>query len=122
MKRLKREEVEVYEPDYPVDPPSLAPTTAEGLENECISLAYGLARQHLQEGSATPSEIVHFLKLGTANARLELEKSKKELELMEAKKRALQSAEKIEELYTSAINAMKDYAYLGQEELPDDFH
>lgn len=117
MKRLKQEEVEVYRPYEPEPSPSLAPTTAEGMENECVWLAYGLAKQHLEEGTATPSEIVHFLKLGTTNARLELEKTKKELELMEAKKEALQSAKRIEELYTNAISAMKDYAYLGQEEV-----
>lgn len=110
--------METYD-NYSESPPISHASTAEGLENECISLAYDLVRKRLIEGTATSAETVHFLKLGTAKERLEMEKTKKELELMDAKKEALQSAKHIEELYTNAINAMKDYAMLGGDE--DDF-
>lgn len=107
--------MEVYE-NYSESPPISQASTAEGIENECISLAYDLVRKRLIEGTATSAETVHFLKLGTAKERLEMEKTKKELELMDAKKEALQSAKHIEELYTNAINAMRDYGSFGGDE------
>lgn len=111
--------METYE-NYSESPPISKASTAEGLENECISLAYDLVRKRLIEGTATSAETVHFLKLGTAKERLEMEKTKKELELMDAKKEALQSAKHIEELYNNAIAAMRDYASFGNDEGYDD--
>lgn len=102
--------------NYSESPPMSTVSTAEGKENECIALAYDLVRKRLIEGTATSAETVHFLKLGTAKERLEMEKTKKELELMDAKKEALQSAKHIEELYNNAISAMREYAYLGMDD------
>lgn len=108
--------------NYDISPPISQASTAEGMENECISLAYDLVRKRLIEGTATSAETVHFLKLGTAKERLEMEKTKKELELMDAKKEALQSAKHIEELYNNAIAAMREYGNFGSgDEGYDDF-
>lgn len=104
--------METYD-NYSESPPVTMASTAEGVENECISLAYDLVRKRLIEGTATSAETVHFLKLGTAKERLEMEKTRKELELMDAKKEALQSAKHIEELYNNAIRAMREYGDFG---------
>lgn len=99
-------------------PPILTSTTPEGIENELIALAYELVAQRLKDGSATAAETVHFLKMGSAKERLEKEKVKREVELMKAKTEALQSAKRVEELYTDAIKAMRIYA--GYEEIDDE--
>lgn len=91
-------------------PPLLTATTAEGMENELISMAYELVAQRIQDGTATSAETVHFLKMGSTKERYERERLKKELELMQAKTEALQSAKRVEELYNKAIEAMRDYA------------
>ena len=48
-------------------------------------------------------------------ARLELEREKKEIELITAKTENLQSAKHIEELYMEALNAMRSYGGMGGE-------
>ena len=52
-------------------PPNLTSSTAEGRENELISMAYDLVAQRLKDGTATSAETVHFLKMGSAKERLE---------------------------------------------------
>ena len=99
-------------------PPILTSTTPEGIENELIAMAYELVAQRLKDGSATAAETVHFLKMGSAKERLEKEKVRREVELMQAKTEALQSAKRVEELYTDAIKAMRIYA--GYEEMDDE--
>lgn len=94
-------------------PPMPSASTSEGKENELISLAYELVKQRLMDGTATSAETVHFLKLGSAKERLEMKKTEKELELMDAKKEALESAKHIEDLYTNAIKAMREYSMFG---------
>lgn len=83
--------------------------TPEARQNQLISLATDRAEQQLRDGSASPSVIVHFLKLGTANAELEKAKLEKEVALLEAKAKAYESAEDIKELYSNALSAMSIY-------------
>ena len=90
-------------------------TTPEARENQMISLAEDLAEKQLLEGTASSQVITHYLKLGTMKARLELEREKKEIELITAKTENLQSAKHIEELYMGALNAMRSYGGTGGE-------
>lgn len=83
--------------------------TVEARENQLISLAADLAEKQLAGGTASAQVITHFLKLGTMKAKLEMEKIKHENDLLGAKTEALQSAKRIEELYTEALNAMRKY-------------
>lgn len=84
--------------------------TPEARENQLIAMAYDLVEQRLLDGTATSQETTHFLKLGSMKARLEAEKLRKENELLEAKTEALQSAKRVEELYSEALNAMRAYS------------
>lgn len=84
--------------------------TPEARENQLIAMAYDLVEQRLIDGTATSQETTHFLKLGSMKARLEAEKLRKENELLEAKTEALQSAKRVEELYSEALNAMRAYS------------
>ena len=88
----------------------------ENRENQLVSLAMDLAEKQLQEGTASSQVITHFLKAGTAKYEYELEKLRRENQLLEAKTEALQSSKNIEELYGNAIKAMRDYGGYGGDE------
>lgn len=82
----------------------------EARENQLIAAAVDLAEKQLLEGTASSQVIVHYLKLGTQKEREEVEKLRRENELLIAKKEAYQSAKHVEELYSQAIEAMKSYS------------
>lgn len=83
--------------------------TPEAQENHMIALAMDLAEQQLADGTASPSVVAHFLKLGTEKAKLEREILEKQKDLIVAKTEAMESTKRIEELYSNAIAAMKSY-------------
>ena len=92
--------------------------TPESRENQMISLAVDLAEQQLLDGTASSQVITHFLKLGTTKAQLEKERIAHENKLLEAKTEALQSAKRVEELYSNALKAMQNYSGNGD---PDEY-
>ena len=69
-----------------------------------------LAAEQLRNGTASSQVITHYLKLGSTKERLEKEILEKQKELISAKTEALQSSQRIEELYSNALNAMKSYS------------
>ena len=85
-------------------------TTPEARENQLISLATDLAERQLEEGTASSQVITHYLKLGSTKEKIEKEILEKQKELIQAKTQNLKSAQRIEELYSEAINAMKHYS------------
>ena len=87
--------------------------TPEARENQLIYLATELAEQQLRDGTASSQVITHYLKLGSSKERLEKEILEKQKDLMVAKTEQLQSAKRIEELYTNAIAAMRRYSGNG---------
>lgn len=82
----------------------------EAREKQCIAYAYDLVEQRLRDGTASAQETVHFLKLGTSEAKLKLRILEKEEELVEAKTDKLKSDQKVEELYANALTAMRRYS------------
>lgn len=88
----------------------------EAREARMVDLAMSLAEKQLEEGTASSQVITHYLKLGTAKEKLEQEILEKEKELMEAKTEALKSAKRVEELYSNALAAMRDYSGNNDEE------
>lgn len=86
--------------------PALSP---ESRENQMISLAVDLAEKQLREGTASSQVITHYLKLGSTKEKIEKEILEKQKELIEAKTQNLQSAKRIEELYSDALEAMRNY-------------
>ena len=83
--------------------------TPEARENQMISLAVDLAEQQLRDGTAAAQVITHYLKLGTTREKLEKDILEKQRELMEAKTEAIRSAQRVEELFENAIEAMRAY-------------
>jgi hypothetical protein len=101
-------------PPRPIRPPA---TTPEGRENQLISSAVDLAERQLMDGTASAQVITHFLKLGSSRERLEQERLENENILLRAKKEAMDSQARVEELYGKALNAMRAYAGQPSEEL-----
>ena len=81
----------------------------EAYEQYMIGLAYNLVEQRLLDGTATSQETVHFLKMGSARERREAEHERMQIELMQAKKEAIESQKRMESLYEEAINAARSY-------------
>lgn len=93
-------------------------STPENRENQLISLAVDLAEKQLSEGTASSQVISHYLKLGSTREQLEQERLAKENDLLQAKVDHMTSAKRVEELYETALNAMRSYA--GYDIINDD--
>lgn len=91
-------------------------TTAEGRENQMISLADSLAERQLREGTASAQVITHYLKLGSTREKLEQRKIEQEILLVSSKVEQINSGERMEDLYKQALGAMREY----KGEVPDD--
>lgn len=94
--------------------------TPEARENQLIALAVDLAEQQLRDGTASNQVIVHYLKLGSSRERMEQKMLEKKTELAEAKTESIQSAQRIEELYSNALDAMRLYSGNNRLEDADD--
>lgn len=87
--------------------------TPDARENQLISLAIDLVERRLIEGTASSQETTHFLKIGSSTAKIEKRILEKQEALLEAKTQAMQSAQRVEELYDEAIKAMRNYSGQG---------
>lgn len=85
-------------------------SSPETRETQMINLAFNLAEQQLMDGTAPPSVVNHFLKLGTKREELELENLKSKAKLQDAKAQQIDIAKENEELTKAAIEAMKNYS------------
>ena len=85
-------------------------STPDAKENQLISLAADLAEKQLIEGTASSAVITHFLKLASSRERLEQERLQRENLLLSAKVDQIASGKRIEDLYETALNAMRQYA------------
>ena len=92
--------------------------TPEAREAQLVSLATDLAEQQLRDGTASSQVITHYLKLGSIREKLEREKLEEENRLLRAKTENFQSMKRVEELYSEALKAMRNYNGQGE---PDDY-
>ena len=90
--------------------------TPEGQEDEMIALAFQQARERMLNGTASSSEIVHFLKLGSVRERRERQKLDEEIKLLIAKTESIKADRDRGELYSQVIDAIRRYTPHG----PDD--
>lgn len=84
-------------------------TTPEARERQLTALAYDLAEQQLNDGTASAQVQIHFLKMGTERYRLEQQKVALENNLLSIRAEDIKGAARMEELYTEAIRAMREY-------------
>ena len=96
--------------------PALSP---DARQNQLISLAIDLVETRLREGTASSQETTHFLKLASSKARLEEKLLEAQTEMALAKKEALQSQRRSEEMFAEAIKAFKTYSGQGDSEDED---
>lgn len=89
-------------------------TTIESRENQIIRLAYDLVEERILKKTATSQEVTEFIRLGSTKAQLEKAKLAGENQLLEAKRAALESQKKIEELYEKAMKSFRTYS--GQDQ------
>ena len=90
--------------------------TPEADEQQMISLAIDLAKKQLMDGTASSQVITHYLNLASSKKKQESEILELQKELLKAKTEALRSTKTIEELYSKAIEAMREYSGSGESE------
>ena len=95
--------------------------SVEERENQMISLAVDRAERQLRDGTASSQVICHYLKLGSTKERLEREIMEEHKELLQAKTEMMNSAKRVEELYSKALDAMRAYSGKHAEEDEDDY-
>jgi hypothetical protein len=93
-------------------------TTPEGREHQIVNLTMDLAERQIRDGTASSQVMTHFLKLASPRERLEREKLEAENAVLKAKVEQLQSARNVEQLYSEALNAMRQYS--GQDPIEDE--
>lgn len=96
--------------------------TPESRASQLVSLAYDLAEKQLREGTASSQVITEFLKLGSSENKLKMEKLEEENKLLRAKTEKIQSEQKSEEMFAAAIKAMSRYqGHADEEEEIDEY-
>ena len=83
--------------------------TAAGRANQLKAMAYDLAAAKLEDGTASNQLIIQFLKVDPVREELERERLENENTLLKARVSALESGQRLEELYAEALDAMKGY-------------
>lgn len=116
MARVKKT-VTPAEPNLKIRPA----LSEEAEENQMIALARNLVRQRLIDGTASSQETTHYLKQAGMKARYEMELLKAQTDMAIAKKEALESQRRTEELFAEAIKAFKNYSGQGDEDEPDEY-
>lgn len=81
----------------------------EAREKQLISKAVDLAERQLEDGTASPSVITHYLKMASKREEIEREILEKQKELINAKTKNLESGANSEEIYKEALEAMTKY-------------
>ena len=94
-----------------------AARTPDARENQLISLAYDLAEQRLLNGTASSAEVVQLMKWGSKQSRLEQELNETKIELMKAKKEAIESSKRFDEMFQEAMGAFRRYNGIYDEEV-----
>lgn len=84
--------------------------TPEARINKLISETFDLVEERIRDKTATSQETTTILKMGSLKYQLELEKLRKETELITEKKVSLEESRKIQTLYEDALAAFKRYS------------
>lgn len=90
--------------------------SAEDREKQLIALANQRAEQMLRDGTASSQVICHFLKEGTARAKLECAKLEHENKLLEVRAKAIESEAMVTKKIDEAMAAFKRYSGVCDDE------
>lgn len=91
------------------------PRSEEEEEKRACGLAMDLAMEWMKEGTAPAQIVLHFLKIQSQREQAELEKTRDEINLLRAKKHAIESGEEQDKKYEEVIRAISSYAGKDQE-------
>lgn len=94
----------------PVLPPLQPATTPEEREKQLINLAENESERLMREHRAPASLLIHYLKLGCTREQVELEKIRQETELTKAKVKTTETAEQLQSMTRSAMDAFRAYS------------
>lgn len=92
--------------------------TPEARESQLASLAHDLAEKQLRDGTASAQVITYYLRKGSREDRLKIEKLEEENRLLRAKTKAIDNEGEYKKLVEDAINAIRGYQGQGD---TDDF-
>lgn len=81
----------------------------EARENQLVALAYDEAERQIKSGEASSQIISHFLKIGSTREKLEKQLIAENVEVQKAKREAMAAAQRIEQVYSEALDAMRQY-------------
>lgn len=90
----------------PLPPPA---TTLEGREAQLVDAAFHLAEKRINNETASAQEVVHFLRLGSVQSRLQNDKLKAENEVLKTRVKEMEGRRSGEELMSRALAAFKGY-------------
>lgn len=95
-------------------------STAEAREQQVAAKAVLLAEKQIEEGTASPSVIVHFLKLATVRNQIELENLREQNKLITAKTEAIQAQQNLSEMFQEVVSAFREYNGTAEEDSYDE--
>lgn len=87
----------------------------EAREKQLIALSYNLVEQRLLDGTASAQETCHFLKLGSMEKQLELQKLENENALLKKKVEAIDSQMTSDAKLQEVLDAMRAYSGISEE-------
>lgn len=90
-------------------PPSRPPLSREAQQARMENLAMKLAEKQMETGEASAQVITHYLKSASTKGKLEEMKIQYENELLQAKKKQIESAEHLQNLFVEAMQAFSVY-------------
>lgn len=97
-------------------PPRLPPArTRERRAHQLVALAEDLLEERLRMGSASPTEVVAAVRLGTAIEQANIERIRMHTEYLAAQKAKAESETVREELFSQAIEAITRYQGGGRD-------
>lgn len=98
------------------DPPALTP---EARQEQLIAKAERLAEQKLEDGTASPQIIVHYLRLATEREKKSQELIDADIELKKAKVQAIQNAAEFKAMFEEGMAMFKKYSGADEEDEED---
>ena len=94
--------------------------SAEERELQMISLATDLAERQMRDGTASPSVIAHYLKLGTERYKKENLKLDHEITHLRVKSEQIEAQKRSEDMFKKALDAFALYSGENYEEYDED--
>lgn len=92
----------------------------EERELQMISLATDLAEKQMRDGTASPSVISHYLKLGTERYKKENVKLDHEITHLRVKSEQIEAQKRSEDMFKKAMDAFALYSGENYEEYDED--